>query len=110
MNRPERARRTLLARRDELMRRYAATMREEQALLDANEPDLPDLAADRTAAALLDRISDVERAELVRISDALARIEDGSYGRCVVCGGAIPAARLRAAPEADRCAGCAAAP
>ena len=34
---------------------------------------------------------------------ALQRIEDGSYGCCVECGQAIPAARLEVRPEAARC-------
>ncbi len=34
---------------------------------------------------------------------ALARIEDGTYGRCIVCGRVLPAERLDARPEAARC-------
>jgi RNA polymerase-binding transcription factor DksA len=39
--------------------------------------------------------------ELVR--DALQRIEDGAYGRCIVCGRQIEAARLEASPWASTC-------
>lgn len=46
---------------------------------------------------------DVER-EQVRA--ALARIEDGSYGRCVDCGEQIAEERLEARPEAARCLPC----
>lgn len=104
--RPDQVRRTLLARRQELLRRHAATVSTEQELLEEREPDLPDLAADRTAAALLDRLSDVELVELSRIGRALDRLDDGTWGRCVVCGNPIAPERLRAVPEADRCAGC----
>lgn len=34
---------------------------------------------------------------------ALARLDDGTYGRCVVCGEPIPDARLEFRPEAARC-------
>lgn len=47
-----------------------------------------------------------ETAELADIDAALARIEAGSYGLCTACGVVIPAARLDASPEAERCIAC----
>ncbi|MDP2817494.1 MAG: TraR/DksA family transcriptional regulator [Polaromonas sp.] len=47
-----------------------------------------------------------ETAELAAIDAALARIESGRYGQCISCGVAIPAARLDASPEAERCIPC----
>ena len=47
-----------------------------------------------------------ETAELEQIDEALQRIEAGTYGQCIDCGVAIPAARLHAAPEAARCIAC----
>lgn len=47
------------------------------------------------------------RAQLHEIDAALARVDDGSYGTCVVCGGPIGDARLDARPTADRCIACA---
>lgn len=45
---------------------------------------------------------------LVReVDDALARIDDGSYGRCENCGSAIVAERLDAMPFARHCVACA---
>jgi len=38
--------------------------------------------------------------------EAMRRIRDGTYGTCADCGGKIPAARLRAKPEATRCVKC----
>lgn len=38
-----------------------------------------------------------------RARQALARIEDGTYGKCVVCGEAIPRERLEAVPETPYC-------
>jgi RNA polymerase-binding transcription factor DksA len=47
------------------------------------------------------------RAIVADIDAALARIDDGTYGTCEVCGGSIPQPRLEAIPQARRCAACA---
>lgn len=45
-------------------------------------------------------------AALVDIDAALARIEAGTYGRCVSCGEQIPLPRLEAIPAATVCVAC----
>jgi RNA polymerase-binding transcription factor DksA len=45
-----------------------------------------------------------EMLSLVR--QALAKIENGTYGRCDLCGGAIAPARLAALPYASLCIAC----
>lgn len=46
-------------------------------------------------------------AEMVdRITDALARLEKGEYGRCLECDEEIGEKRLRALPFASRCKDC----
>ncbi len=47
-----------------------------------------------------------ESAELNQVQAALDRIAAGSYGVCIDCGTDIPAARLYATPEAERCIAC----
>ncbi|MEI8169900.1 MAG: TraR/DksA family transcriptional regulator [Rhodoferax sp.] len=47
-----------------------------------------------------------ESAELRQVDAALERIAAGTYGQCIDCGIEIPAARLHAAPEAQRCIVC----
>ena len=47
-----------------------------------------------------------EFAELDAVGAALKRIEAGTYGHCIDCGGTIHVARLRAAPDAARCISC----
>lgn len=42
-----------------------------------------------------------------RVARALAKLDDGTYGVCDVCGGPIAPARLRAAPESVLCIECA---
>jgi RNA polymerase-binding transcription factor DksA len=43
---------------------------------------------------------------LAEIDAALARLDEGSYGRCETCGEAIPLERLEAIPHARTCVGC----
>ncbi len=47
-----------------------------------------------------------EVAEIAEVEAALRRLKDGSYGQCIDCGEAIPAARLHADPAAARCIRC----
>jgi DnaK suppressor protein len=42
-----------------------------------------------------------------KLQRALAKLEEGSYGRCDRCGGPIAPARLEAAPESVLCIDCA---
>ena len=44
-----------------------------------------------------------EQALLTEVKDALKRIDEGTYGFCVVCGQPIPEKRLEAIPWAARC-------
>lgn len=57
--------------------------------------------ADRNAAAVQTAMA--QRAEVIA---ALARVDDGSYGRCVDCGHEIPEPRLEARPATPRCVPC----
>lgn len=47
-----------------------------------------------------------QRQELTEVDAALERIDDGTFGRCVVCGEPIPEERLQAIPYAPRCLRC----
>ena len=49
---------------------------------------------------------DRERKLLGKIDEAVARIEDGSYGRCEECGGEIGIERLKARPVTTFCIDC----
>ena len=46
------------------------------------------------------------KGRLDSVDAAIARIDEGSYGVCQSCGGAIPAARLEARPESIECVDC----
>jgi RNA polymerase-binding protein DksA len=48
-----------------------------------------------------------ERTQLRRVEEALARLDDGTYGRCLACGTPIALERLEAIPWARHCIECA---
>jgi DnaK suppressor protein len=64
------------------------------------------LRGSRSAGEVLERLSERERRELRDIDDALVRLEQGGFGHCARCGGAIGRHRLRAIPEARHCMAC----
>ena len=66
---------------------------------DARPEQVADQAEDRPSAAL-----DAADDDLRAVEAALGRLDDGSYGRCDVCGGSIPAESLTADPLARTCA------
>ncbi|GMA88531.1 hypothetical protein GCM10025868_37810 [Angustibacter aerolatus] len=45
--------------------------------------------------------------DVVALEAAAARVAEGGYGVCEVCGAPIPAGRLEARPTATTCVGCA---
>jgi DnaK suppressor protein len=47
--------------------------------------------------------STLASATLTQVRDALQRIEDGTYGKCIACGRQIEPARLEAVPWAAYC-------
>ena len=51
-------------------------------------------------------LRDRSTAQLALVEDALARLDDGSFGACVRCGKPIAAARLEALPWAATCIDC----
>ena len=71
---------------------------------DEHDPDGPTLSTEWSRIAGLDR-------ELVgktaAVEVALARIFDGTYGRCLRCSRKIGHDRLRARPTSDHCIDCA---
>jgi RNA polymerase-binding protein DksA len=94
----------------EQLREYGADPRSERvehmAGIDDNFADSAAATAERA-----ERLALVEQARerLAEVEAALARMENGTYGDCAVCGQPIPEARLEARPLAVRCVSCAAA-
>lgn len=71
---------------------------------DEHDPEGATIAFEREQVAALVRQTEQHLAE---VEVALARVEDGTYGRCVVCGRPIPEERLEVRPTASACVGCA---
>ena len=99
-------RRKLLNRRESHLQQGGRMLAVEQALLEGHEPARETLAAHQPGAARLDALADREARALARIQASLERLDQGTFGNCVVCHGAIETEHLRAIPEVDRCSGC----
>ncbi len=67
---------------------------------DQHPADTASELSDNDREIALLEANDARKAE---IEAALARLDDGTYGRCVDCGKQIPPARLEVRPEAARC-------
>jgi DnaK suppressor protein len=61
-----------------------------------------DASATQSSAEALEEVT-MESRTLEQVQDALKRVDDGTYGKCVVCGRAIGAARLAAIPWTPYC-------
>lgn len=104
---PETVRQGLEQRRELLLRRVGAIerhLRQEDGRLTE---DFSDRVAFVEADEVLVGLDDAGRAELEALSAALERLDEGSYGTCLGCGGPIAPGRLLAVPTATRCIGCA---
>ena len=71
-----------------------------------NFPDPTDRASLESNRNFTLRIRDRERKLIGKIKEALARIDDGSYGKCEECGENIGIERLRARPVTTLCIDC----
>jgi DnaK suppressor protein len=100
------ARAALLRRRSSLRGLLRANLMDAEGLRSGREPDPVDEAVEERAEEVRGRLSEREQRELRDIDDALARIEQGGFGHCARCGGAIGRHRLRAIPEARHCMAC----
>ena len=71
---------------------------------DEHDPEGSTIAFERSQLAT--SLQQAE-AELAEVDAAVRRVDDGTYGRCRVCGGPIGAGRLEARPTATTCIDCA---
>ena len=71
-----------------------------------NYADPTDLASFESDRNFLLRIRDRERKLILKIKEALKRIDDGSFGICEVCGEEIDEKRLKARPVTTLCIEC----
>ena len=92
-------RQKLLDWKDDILKEAKETL---QHLQDENQnpPDLSDRASSETDRAIELRARDRQRKLIAKIDEALARIEDGTYGYCEETGEPIALKRLEARPIA----------
>ncbi|MDQ2937013.1 MAG: TraR/DksA C4-type zinc finger protein [Acidobacteriota bacterium] len=99
--------------RDRLMdRRDSLVGQVQQAELYSRERDSEatqdpaDMAANAYTKELLVSMSDNDRQLLNLIDEALVRMDDSGYGKCIRCEQALPEKRLEAVPWARHCVRC----
>jgi DnaK suppressor protein len=92
-------RKKLLDWKEDILKEAKETL---QHLQDENQnhPDLADRASSETDRAIELRARDRQRKLIAKIDEALARIEDGTYGYCEETGEPIALKRLEARPIA----------
>lgn len=71
-----------------------------------DNPDIEDLSDDATEDLLQEQLLSVHKKIAEQIEDALLRIKDGTYGRCMICGAEIGEEDLEKEPWAEHCRGC----
>jgi DnaK suppressor protein len=89
----------LLTWREQLLRESSETISSLQEE-PQTEPDMLDCAANETDRTIQLQARDRSRRLLVKIAEALRRIEEGTYGYCDVTGEEIGIRRLNARPIA----------
>jgi RNA polymerase-binding transcription factor DksA len=68
--------------------------------------DPADAGANLSESERTQAVLHVARTQHSEVLEALRRVEIGTYGTCVACGGGVPEGRLEAKPEAARCVPC----
>ncbi len=96
--------RKLASKRNELMDRINKSQQEEREEVqsDGNR----DNAHLWEESDIRDSLNEQAREELAQVNAALARIENGTFGRCTICGESISVNRLEAVPYATACLDC----
>ncbi len=102
----EQYKKRLLTKQEELQR-FVVRVETDGRRADAEEPqDMADKAANSYTKEFLFSQSSQDRNVLVLVEEALRRIDQGSYGECVHCGGEMQVKRLEAVPWARHCIPC----
>lgn len=99
----ERFKQRLLIKEHELLSEIASLEGDARASGDSEVRDTTDDATAQQGTAEALQEEGVGSRMLIEVQDALKRIEDGTYGKCTVCGRPIEPARLEAVPWARYC-------
>jgi DnaK suppressor protein len=102
----KKAREALLDMRGQLVRNVQHDLQEGRELSKDEGMDTYDVASDARDREISLILTDRDRDKLGAIDDALARVEEGSYGVCESCESDIAEARLEALPFTRLCVSC----
>jgi len=96
----------LLTKQDELLRLVTTTEKDGREADEEATQDIADKAANSYAKEFLFHQSDESRRLLQLVEEALERMRDGTYGKCVACEEEVQQKRLDAVPWARHCIEC----
>jgi DnaK suppressor protein len=96
----------LQSRREELVRTIARTEQEGRTADDDPTVDLADKAANSYTKEFLFGQTDSDRLMLQLVDEALRRIQQDTFGECLLCHEEIQQKRLDAVPWARHCRDC----
>jgi DnaK suppressor protein len=91
---------------NELLDEAGKTVSEMTSSIKENYPDPNDRASLESDRNFELRIRDRERKLILKMQEALKRMDDGVFGICDVCGGQISEKRLMARPVTTLCIDC----
>lgn len=101
-----RFRKLLLEQKDQLLGNAKRTLSGDIHVDPDDFPDEMDIASSEVSLQFAGRLREREQGLLSKIDNALAKIESGEYGECIMCGENIGVARLKARPVAELCIEC----
>jgi DnaK suppressor protein len=102
----EKYRRLLEEKKTELSAELAKARNAEEETNEESTQDIADKAVSSYTREFLYSLTDGERTVLLRIDEALNRIDEGTYGYCLNCGTQMSDKRLAAVPWAPHCVDC----
>ena len=103
----EKMKEKLIEQKNTILGSLAAQNEDYKKIVEGGESgDEVDVASDVVDGRLLESLGAQDSNRLQMINNALDRIKQGTYGRCLVCKEEIPEERLEAIPYAFMCINC----
>ena len=103
----EQARDALVQLQEQLLQRVERTHKHIFEKQSPVSPKFSDQVTEMENEELVHALDEEGREELVKINQALLRLEEGCYFTCIQCNKEINPERLQAIPFADKCIDCA---
>lgn len=102
----EDVRKRLLTLREDLLAEVRRKNSEAAELRDEGVPDVADSGLTDNLSEFLHLLSDSKREEILKIDEAIERLDKGRYGLCLECGEEIDRERLELRPFTRYCIDC----